>query len=142
VASNAKTAIGSQLKRGDGGSPETFSKIAEIKSIKGPSQEADLIEVTNLDSTGGYQEFIPGLKKGGTLSCEANLVPQDATFKTVLSDFETQRKANWQLVLSDPSNTTASFAGYVSKLDRTFDPKSAMSVTIEITITGQITFAP
>lgn len=140
--SNARTGIGTQLKRGDGGSPETFAKIAEIKSLKGPSQSADLIEVTNLDSTGGYQEFITGLKKGGTISLDANLVPQDSTYKSLLSDFEALRKANWQVIMSDPSNTTATFAGYVSKLDRQFDTKSAMSVAIEITITGQVTFAP
>lgn len=140
--SNARTAIGTQLKRGDGGSPETFAKITEVKSIKGPSQEADLIEVTNLDSTGGYQEFITGLKKGGVISLDVNLIPQDAAYKSLLSDFEALRKANWQLVMSDPSNTTATFAGFVSKLDRQFETKSAMSLTVDITITGQVVFTP
>lgn len=140
--SNARTAIGTQLKRGDGGSPETFTKVAEVKSIKGPSQEADLIEVTNLDSTGGYQEFITGLKKGGTVSLDANLVPQDAAYKALLADFEALRKVNWQLVMPDASSTTGTFQGFVSKLDRSYEAKSAMNLTIDITITGAITWAP
>ena len=140
MASNAKTALGTQLKRGDGGGPEIFTKIAEIKSIKGPSEEAAIIDVTNLDSTGGYEEYIQGLKKGGTLSMQANFVPSDTAYLACRADFLGSVKHNWQIV--HPGGIgTFSFQAFVSKLDHSLDAKSAMEVAIDLQITGAVTLA-
>ena len=140
--SNAKTAIGTQVKRGDGGAPETFTKIAEVRSVKGPSQDVSIIDVSNFDSPSGYEEYAIGLKKGAALSCTANLIPQDPVYKSLLADYESRRIGNYQVVLPDASLTTASFAAFVSKLDRSLDVKAAMGVTIDLQITGAITWAP
>jgi len=140
--SNAKTAIGTQVKRGDGGTPETFTKIAEVRSVKGPSQDVNIIDVSNFDSAGGYEEYAIGLKKGAALSCTVNLVPQDPVYKSLLSDYEARRIGNYQVILPDASSTTGSFTAFVSKLDRSLDVKSVMVVTIDLQITGAITWAP
>ena len=140
--SNAKTAIGTQVKRGDGGAPETFTKIAEVRSVKGPSQDVSIIDVSNFDSQSGYEEYAIGLKKGAALSCTANLIPQDPVYKSLLADYESRRIGNYQVVLPDASLTTASFTAFVAKLDRSLDVKAAMGVTIDLQITGAITWAP
>lgn len=140
--SNAKTAIGTQLKRGDGGSPETFTKLAEVRSAKGPSQDVNVIDVSNFDSPSGYEEYAVGLKKGAALTAVANLIPQDPVYKSLLADFESRRIGNYQMVLPDASSTTATFTAFVAKLDRTFDVKNVMEVTIDLQITGAITWAP
>jgi len=140
--SNAKTAIGTQVKRGDGGAPETFTKIAEVRSVKGPSQDVSIIDVSNFDSPSGYEEYAIGLKKGAALSCTANLIPQDPVYKSLLADYESRRIGNYQVVLPDASLTTASFTAFVAKLDRSLDVKAAMGVTIDLQITGAITWAP
>jgi predicted secreted protein len=138
----ARTAFGTQLKRGDGGTPETFTKIAEVKNIKGPTQDVNVIDVSNFDSPSGYEEYAMGLKKGGALTCAVNLIPQDSTYKSLLSDFEARRIGNWQIILSDASSTTATFTAFVSKLDRNLDVKNVMEFTLELRITGSVTWAP
>jgi predicted secreted protein len=140
--SNAKTAVGTQVKRGDGGSPETFTKIAEVKSVKGPSQDVNVIDVSNFDSPNGYEEYAVGLKKGGVLQCSVNLIPQDSVYKLLLADFESRRIGNYQVILPDASSTTGSFLAFVAKLDRTLDVKQVMEVAIDLQITGAITWAP
>lgn len=140
--SQAKTAVGTQVKRGDGGSPETFTKIGEVRSVKGPTQDVNVIDVSNFDSAGGYEEYAIGLKKAGSLSCVANLVPQDTVYKALKVDYEARRIGNYQLILPDASSTTGSFTGFIAKLDHTLDVKSVMEVTIDIQITGPITWAP
>jgi predicted secreted protein len=140
--SNAKTAVGTQVKRGDGGSPETFTKIAEVKSVKGPSQDVNVIDVSNFDSPNGYEEYAVGLKKGGVLQCSVNLIPQDSVYKLLLADFESRRIGNYQVILPDASSTTGSFTAFVAKLDRTLDVKQVMEVAIDLQITGAITWAP
>jgi hypothetical protein len=140
--SNAKTAIGTQLKRGDGGSPETFTKIAEVRSVKGPSQDVNIIDVSNFDSPSGYEEYAIGLKKGALLSSTVNLIPQDPVYKSLLADYEARRIGNYQVILPDAALTTASFTAFVAKLDRSLDVKAVMVVTIDLQITGAITWAP
>jgi predicted secreted protein len=141
MASAAKTGIGAQLKRGAGdGPPETFTKIAEIKTIKGPAEDSNIIDVTNLDSTGGYEEYIQGLKKGGVLSMDANFIPGDLTYLNCRADFQAGTKHNWQVVLPSALGTF-SFLAFVSKLDHQFTTKDAMSVTIDLQITGTVTLA-
>lgn len=138
----AKTAVGTQLKRGDGLSPETFTKIAEVRSVKGPKQSVNVIDVTNMDSPSGYEEYAIGLKKGGTLSMVVNLIPQDVTRKSLLADYESRVIHNYQLILPDASSTTATFLAFVADLDHNLDIKAAMEFTLDLQITGAITWAP
>jgi predicted secreted protein len=142
MASGAKSGIGTHLQRGDGGGTEVFSNIAEILSIGGPSQTAAFIEVTNVDSPGGYSEHITGLKDAGEISLDCNLVPQDATYKALLADFDGNVKHNYKIIFPDASTTTGAFAAFVSGLDRKVDTKNQMTCIIKFRVTGPITWTP
>ena len=50
----AKKAIGTVLKVGDGASPEVFTAIAGLSSITGPEFQAAEIDVTSMDTAGGF----------------------------------------------------------------------------------------
>lgn len=144
MSTTAKTGIGVLLQRGDGATPtEAFVTLAMVTSIKGPSEEAAQIDVTSLDSTGGYAEFIGGLKTGGQLVAEANFDENDTTYGNVRTDFQTNPPTvhNWKIVFPSPSTKKFTFAAFPLKLDHAMDPKSASKVTITLQITGQVTLS-
>ena len=70
-------AIGSKLSvnTGNSGSP-TWTQIANLTSIGEIGLESDEIDVTTLDSTGDFKEFIGGAKDGGTIDLEGNIVTE------------------------------------------------------------------
>ena len=52
--------------------------MAGLTSINGLELSADTIDVTTLDSDGGYREFIGGFKDAGEVSLEGFLNPKRA----------------------------------------------------------------
>jgi predicted secreted protein len=50
------------------------SAVAELTSISGPSLSSDTIDVTTHDSADGFREYIGGLRDGGEISIDGNLV--------------------------------------------------------------------
>lgn len=142
MATTAKTGLGLQLKRGAGNTPtETFTAIAMVTSLKGPAEEASTIDVTSLDSTGGYAEFIQGLKTGGQLVAEANFDPADATYLNLRADFQNSVTHNYTIGGTPWGSVKFSFAAFPIKLDHSAEPKSQNKVTITLQITGQVTLA-
>ncbi len=134
----AVAALGTKLLKGDGASPENFTAVAEVKSLKGPSESMDTIDVTNLDSAGS-KEFIQGLHDAGEVSFTVNWNPSHESLRTF------GPVSNWKIQL--PSTGTPptplghlEFAGVVTKFDRDFDESKQLTVDITIKVSGQVTF--
>jgi predicted secreted protein len=70
---------GTTLKKGS-------TKIATLTSIDGLDLQADTIETTNLESTGGYKTYVAGLREAGDVSIKGryNYIDHNAIF----TDFE------------------------------------------------------
>jgi len=134
MASNAVAGVGTLFRRWSG---TAWVNIAEINSISGPSMSRDTIDVTSLDSVGGYREFIGGFRDSGTLQLSMNF--SRSTFGTMKTDFESDTSQNYEIVLPDAENTTLEFVGLVTELplEITADDKITSSVTLKIT--GQVT---
>jgi len=79
MATSAHSAFGTYLKMGDGGDPETFTTIAEVKDISGPSLTTETEDVTSHDSPSGHIERIATLIDTGEISFDINLIPAGAT---------------------------------------------------------------
>jgi hypothetical protein len=60
------------------GSP-AYVKLAGVTSISPPSESTDIIDTTDMDSSGGIREFIQGLTDPGECSIEMNFVPSSTT---------------------------------------------------------------
>lgn len=142
MTTTAKTGLGLQLKRGQGNTPtETFTAIAMVTNIKGPSEEASTIDVTSMDSAGGYAEFIQGLKSGGQLVIDANFDPADTTYGNVRTDFQNGVTHNYEISGTPWGTKKFSFAAFPLKLDHAMEPKAANKVTITFQITGAVSLA-
>lgn len=138
MATAAISAQGTQFKRGDGGSPETFSLIKEIKTFSGPQASAAEIDVTSLDSTA--REFIAGLVDFGEFSAQGNWLPQDVVHKALRTDFINRTTRNYQLLF--PDATLASFAAFVKEFPVSGGVDQALEASVTWRITGPVTFTP
>ena len=133
--SNAFSGVGSKFRRFDVQQAK-WNAIAEVKSISGPTMTREMIDVTNLDSTGGYREFIPSFRDGGTVTLSMNF--SYAGYTALKADFQSDTLVNYEILLSD--GTSVNFSGYVQDLpiNVTFDDAVTSDVTIKVS--GEVTF--
>ncbi|GGV80491.1 MULTISPECIES: phage tail tube protein [Streptomyces] len=89
-------AFGIALERGDGASPEVFTAIANVTSVKGPEIERETYDVTAHDSPDGWREFIGGLKDGGEVTLNVNYDPRE--HDTLIADYEDPDPRNYKMV--------------------------------------------
>ena len=137
MTTDAISGVGTSFKRGDAASNEVFTAIAEINSISGPTMSRNFIDVTSLDSTGGYREFIGSFRDPGTVTLNMNFTRDG--YIQMKTDFEASSSVNYQIVLPDSGNTTLDFTAFVTDLplDIPLDDKITINVTLKVT--GQVT---
>lgn len=135
--SDAIAGVGTAFKRGDGASAETFTAIAEVNSITGPTMTREFIDVTSLDSTAGYREFITGFRDAGQVTLNMNFTRDG--FEQMRLDFVDDNSHNYQIVLPDASTTTLDFAGFVTDLPVSVPTDDKVTVDVTIKITGEVT---
>lgn len=116
--------------------------IANISSISGPTQSAGQIDVTALDTTGGYREFIAGFRDGGEVTFEFNY---DGTATSHLEAstglkryFNEGNNETWTLTMSDA--TVITFDAAVTGLDGpNFGVDEAQTMSATLKVSGVVT---
>jgi hypothetical protein len=117
--------------------------VSEPTMVSVPSTEVSRIEATHLQSPGRSKEYVPGLKDPSAVSYEANYVKTDfVALKTI------EGLVKWFRVTSgDPDGAgpmaamTATFPGYLHKLEIEFQPEDLNKMKWEIQTTGDVTIA-
>lgn len=132
--SNAVAGVGTRFRRWSG---SAWVDIAEINSITGPGMSRDTIDVTSLDSVGGYREFIAGFRNAGTVGLAMNFTRD--TYDLMKADFEDDNLKNYEIVLSDRENTTLEFEGLVTELPLSIPADDKITADVTIQISGQVT---
>lgn len=134
--SDAVSGVGTVFKRSDMASAPAFSAIAEINSIDGPNKSRDTIDVTSLDSSGGYREFIASFRDGGEVSLEMNFTRDG--YLDMNADFELDTLVDYQIVLPDIGNTTLDFSGLVTNVGLGIPLDDKITAPITIKVSGQV----
>jgi predicted secreted protein len=133
MASNAVAGVGTVFNRWNG---SAWVPIAEINSITGPSMSRDTIDVTSLDSTGGYREFITGFRNAGTVVLAMNFTRD--TYELMKTDFESNVAGNYQIDLPDVEGTSLDFEGLVTELPLTIPADDKITADVTIQVTGKV----
>jgi len=115
----------------------TWEKIAEVSSISGPSMTRDFIDVTSLDSTSGYREYITGFRDAGTVSLTMNFTR--ASYDKMKTDFESDVVVSYEIVLPDDDVTSFEFCGLVTELPLEIPADDKVTANVTIKITGEVT---
>lgn len=130
-------AFGASLERSDMASSPTFTEIANVTSISGPSISRNTYDVTAHDSANSYMEFIGGLKDGGELSFDLNWDPADQTHEDLFSDLDDLVPRDYKLVLP---NDIAEFA--FEAILTSFEVGLPVDDKLTAAVTYKITGAP
>ena len=114
--------------------------VGGLTSIGGIARSSETIDVTTLDSDGGYREFIPGFKSGGEVSLEGFLYLGSSGLdngQQLMDDlFESGDRADF--VITFPKNTASwSFGGIVTSFETSVALEDAISFTAQITVSGK-----
>lgn len=112
--------------------------VGGVTGITRSGADRNMIDVTTLTSTGGYREFIPGLKDGGTVEIEGNfLIADPGQIKLRAGDDD---EVPVVITLSD--GTTIGFDAFIipPNEDNPLDDKVGFSASLKIT--GPLTYTP
>ena len=131
--SDAFAGVGTRFRRWNSTTTE-WQDIAEVKTISGPGMSRDVIDVTSLDSTGGWREFIAGFRNAGTVVLNMNFTRD--TYDIMWADFGDDDVQYYEMVLSDPENTTIEFTGLVTELPINVSADDAVTNDATIQISG------
>jgi predicted secreted protein len=133
MASNAISGVGTKFYRWNSG---TWQALAEVNSISGPSMTRDFIDVTSLDSIGGYREFIAGFRDGGTINLSMNFTR--TTYDLMKADFENDEAGHYEIVLPDAESTSFEFRGLVTELPLEIPADDKVTANVTIKIDGKV----
>lgn len=123
----------------------TYTTIAEVKTIGGPSLKLNTVESTHLSSTNGWKEFIATLKETAGMSLGLNFLPADNTQSLILGLVKDARHRvlrGFRVTFTDTAATVWDFSAYVSDFDVTgMTPDGAIQATCNLRPSGAPTLA-
>jgi hypothetical protein len=117
--------------------------IAEIVDVDGIEIKRDMIDVTSLNPTADYREFIPGLIDGGEVKLSGNFLAGDTNGQIgLMTDLENGTLQTFVLTFPTAITATWTFYAYVTALSvGGFKPNEKVPFTASMKISGQPTLA-
>ena len=131
MTTNAFSGVGTIFKRGT-------DSVAEINSISGPNMSRGTIDVTSLDSTGGYREFIAGFRDAGEVTLDCNFAIGEWDYW--LADFESDTLVTYSIELSNTEASVFSFSALCTALGVAVPMDDKVTCSVTLKISGAITF--
>lgn len=142
MASNALSAFGTLVKIDDGAG--NYTTVAELRTISGPTLQADTIGVTVHNTSGPWRRFISGLLDAGEITFDLNFIPQDPTHSYssgILADMVARTRRNFKIAFPDVGVTTWTFSCIVTGFEMSADPGDVLMASVTLKISGAPTLA-
>ncbi len=140
--SDAKIVHGATVEWGTDGS--AYTTISEARTLIVPTTEVDYIEATSLDSSGGFREYVPGLKDAGEVSVECNYTPTIYGLAEGYRTNGTQLYLRTTLPLFTGQSTTGDIFTFRAFCTPTLQQNAVgdiIMMTLAFRITGAVTYA-
>lgn len=141
MATKARIVYGASSKWGTDGT--TYTDIPEAKAIAVPEEQIEYQDVTNLDSAGGFREFIPGLRDNGEVTIPCNYTSGAYATAKGYSDNKTLIYFETTMPLETGQSTTGDvfeFTGYVTPRLETNEVGDPIMMNLVIRTSGAVTF--
>lgn len=110
--------------------------IGEINSIEGPTKSRETIEVTRLEDTDGYRQYIGGLREPGTVTLSMNFTREN--YDLLNTDYESDEVQEYTIALPDDDQTTFTFNGLVTELPLSVPIGDKITCDVTIQISGKV----
>lgn len=134
MTQNATAGLGTKFYRW---ANSQWNAVAAITAISGPSKSRTTIDVTTLDTEEGYMEFIGGLRDPGTVTLSMNFT--NAGYALLNTDFESNERGNYQIVLPDDEETTLEFEALVTELPLAVEINDKITADVTFKVSGKVT---
>ena len=132
--------FGATLQLGSSTNSSDYTNIGNVTRITGPSIRRGVVDISTMDSTGGWQEFKPAMIDPGEMTFELNYVGETATAKGIwLHNLLTATAYYAKLWLNDHATASqrssiACAAFLVGKdMETPMDGKVANTITLKFT---------
>lgn len=120
----------------------TVTTYGQIVSIAGPNHSRDSIDISNMDSTAKWREFLTGIIDAGELSCE--VVYDGTTIASGLKTEFTNPTAYWRVLVNDGTDAASCSsiysAGFITALGHEIPFDDAIKQSVSIKLTGAPVF--
>jgi predicted secreted protein len=131
--------FGTKLQRGDGGSPEIFTAIANVKKIDGPEIKRDTIDTTDHDSPDEWEEVIGSIKRSGEIQLDLNYHP--SKHDVLVADIGDKTPRNYKIIFPDTALSTWTFQAIFIGFKPSAPSDDMLSATLTIKVTGKPTLS-
>lgn len=119
-----------------GGAQVTVGKLTKVGEI---APEAEEVDVTTLDSTGGYREYMQGWRDAGTIAVSGFFDSGDAGQTALRTAFASGAAGAFEVAFADGSKST--FSAFVKRFSvGSAEVDGAVGFSAQLRATGAITF--
>ena len=112
----------------------SWTRIAEARNIKPPSDNLDIIDATNMDSPGGIREFVPGLSDPGDFSFSINFVPNSGGDVKIQELRALRTTVKWRITYRNGATWT--FDGFLQGYVPDVPTDGLMTADVSVKVTG------
>jgi hypothetical protein len=135
--------VGAQFQLGNGGAPETFTTISQVKQVDFSGFKANTVNVMSADNTDGIERFIATTQDHGECSITAIYNPADPTHAALrAASLAVGPAATHNFKLVNPTGfLTYSFAGIIVSFDTKISLDKDTELSAKIKISGPLTLA-
>lgn len=113
------------------------NSVGRLTSIAGIEASAKTIDVTALDSTGGYREFLAGFKDGGEVSFSGHFDPGDVGQAAIYAAFESGATSTFKIVFPAALKAQWEFSGVVTGFSTGAELEDALTFEGTIKVSGE-----
>lgn len=111
--------------------------VAELTSVSGLELKTDTIDVTALDSTGGFRSFIGGFKDGGEVSVSGFFNPNDTNGQySLYTLFGSSAVTAFSIVFPSTMGAQWNFSGIVTGITTSADLEDTVKFECKIKVSG------
>lgn len=144
---DAVPVYGSTVERSTDG--VTYTDIPGVNSIQIPMPTQEFVDITTLDSPNGTRERLPTLIDYGTITigCISTPAGFDAQYDDMIAARDAKTPIYYRVTMptsagQSVSGDVATFRGYPTPKVEGTDIGGVYNMTIEIQVTGDVTFTP
>ena len=130
---------GFQLSVTSGTSPVVVTAIGQLRTAKRSGSKVKMVDITNTDSPGAYEETIPTIISPGDVDFTGVFGPDDES-QILLQTLQDARSLNdWKIELPNEAGHW-DFSAYVSEIAMDLDYSKEVNFSGKLSITGPVIY--
>lgn len=130
--------VGTLFKVGSGNTAKTVGGLSSIDGIKVSSEEVD---ITSLDNSDGYREYLQGFKDGGEVPLSGFLDGADDGQDELYTLLESGTVTPMSIIFPAAIGKTWSFNAFVKEFTTSVDVDGAITFDVTVRVSGKPTLA-